>query len=55
MNWKFDFSPETSAGLYVSYLLQCARVQDASLRQHQACRRRLTHDGRCVLSMKSMS
>ena len=38
MNWKFDFSPETSAILDVSELPRCTRSLRVSLRQGQLCR-----------------
>lgn len=31
MNWKFDFSPETSAVVQVSVLLECARMLESPL------------------------
>lgn len=40
MNWKFDFSPETSAVLNVSDLLQYARILKDPLRQDQAFSRK---------------
>ena len=38
MNWKFDFSPETSAELDVSELLRCGRNLRVALGQDQVRR-----------------
>lgn len=38
MNWKFDFSPETSAALDVSELPRCTRSHRVALGQDQVCR-----------------
>ena len=49
MNWKFDFSPETSAVVHVSDLLECGRNLGSPLHLGQAIAKRLTHDGRYAL------
>lgn len=54
MNWKFDFSPETSAVLNVSELQQCARGSEFHCVKIEHVAGRLTHDGRCALGMISM-
>lgn len=38
MNWKFDFSPETSAELDVSELPRYPRSLMVALNQRQSCR-----------------
>ena len=38
MNWKFDFSPETSADLNVSDLPKYTRSLRAALDQDRVCR-----------------
>ena len=49
MNWKFDFSPETSAVLNISESLPGARSHRAHCVEITYIAGRLTHDGRCTL------
>ena len=49
MNWKFDFSPDTSAVSHVSK----SSYYDGMLRFKQSSGR-LTHDGRCALGKMLM-